>query len=209
MESTRSWLDNLKIRASYGTLGNQYTSSLYPYMALIQPSTSNMPIGGEITSSMQQSEASNNILSWESIKMTNIGLDVNLLNNRLSLTADYFIKNTDDILLKVKLPDVLGVSEPYQNAGKVQNKGWEIALAWQDKIGKDFTYGVNVTFSDVKNKVVSVGNTADDFSAIAFVRWAILSMHFGDTNPMGFIRSMILIMTLPRTLIRRKRRHLL
>lgn len=107
MESTRSWLDNLKIRASYGTLGNQYTSSLYPYMALIQPSTSNMPIGGEITSSMQQSEASNNILSWESIKMTNIGLDVNLLNNRLSLTADYFIKNTDDILLKVKLPDVL------------------------------------------------------------------------------------------------------
>src|SRR5699024_2486543 len=92
MESTRSWLDNLKIRASYGTLGNQYTSSLYPYMALIQPSTSNMPIGGEITSSMQQSEASNNILSWESIKMTNIGLDVNLLNNRLSLTADYFIK---------------------------------------------------------------------------------------------------------------------
>ena len=164
MESTRSWLDNLKIRASYGTLGNQYTSSLYPYMALIQPSTSNMPIGGEITSSMQQSEASNNILSWESIKMTNIGLDVNLLNNRLSLTADYFIKNTDDILLKVKLPDVLGVSEPYQNAGKVQNKGWEIALAWQDKIGKDFTYGVNVTFSDVKNKVVSVGNTADDFS---------------------------------------------
>ena len=110
-------------------------------MALIQPSTSNMPIGGEITSSMQQSEASNNILSWESIKMTNIGLDVNLLNNRLSLTADYFIKNTDDILLKVKLPDVLGVSEPYQNAGKVQNKGWEIALAWQDKIGKDFTYG--------------------------------------------------------------------
>ena len=96
--------------------------------------------------------------------MTNIGLDVNLLNNRLSLTADYFIKNTDDILLKVKLPDVLGVSEPYQNAGKVQNKGWEIALAWQDKIGKDFTYGVNVTFSDVKNEVVSVGNTADDFS---------------------------------------------
>ena len=133
--------------------------------------------------------------------MTNIGLDVNLLNNRLSLTADYFIKNTDDILLKVKLPDVLGVSEPYQNAGKVQNKGWEIALAWQDKIGKDFTYGVNVTFSDVKNKVVSVGNT--------FVRWAILSMHFGDTNPTDFIRSMILIMILPRTLIRRKRRPLL
>ena len=125
---------------------------------------SNMPIGGEITSSMQQSEASNNILSWETIRMTNIGLDANLFDNRLSLTADYFIKNTDDILLKVKLPDVLGVSEPYQNAGKVQNKGWEIALQWQDQIGKDFTYGVNLSFSDVKNKVVSVGNTADDFS---------------------------------------------
>ena len=133
-------------------------------MALIQPSTSNMPIGGEITASMQQTEASNNILSWESIQMTNIGVDVNLLNNRLSLTADYYIKNTDDILLKVNLPDVLGVSEPYQHAGKVQNKGWEINLAWQERIGKDFTYGVNFSLSDVKNKVVSMGNTADDFS---------------------------------------------
>lgn len=164
MSSARSWMDNLKLRISYGTLGNQYTSSLYPYMATIEPTTSVMPIGGKVTSAMQQNSASNSILSWESINMTNIGLDFSVLNNRLSLTADYFIKKTDGILLKVNLPDVLGVSEPYQNAGKVQNKGWEIALAWQDKIGRDFTYGASFNISDVKNEVVSVGNTANDFS---------------------------------------------
>ena len=164
MENTKEWLDNLKFRISYGTLGNQYTASLYPYMSTIESSFGGMPIGGEITSSMQQNSASNNRLTWETIHMSNIGLDYGMFNNRLILTADYFIKNTDGILLKVKLPDVLGVSEPYQNAGKVQNKGWELSLAWQDNIGKDFKYGVNFSLSDVKNKVVSVGNTADDFS---------------------------------------------
>ncbi len=164
MKFTRQWLDNLKFRASYGTLGNQYTNSLYPYMSTIEPSTSNMPIGVTTTSSMKQTVASNKKLTWESIEMTDVGIDFTLLNNRLSFTGDYYIKNTKDILLEVKLPDVLGVKEPYQNAGKVQNKGWEIAVSWRDKIG-NVKYGVNGSFSDVINKVVSMGDTADDFSS--------------------------------------------
>ena len=164
MRRTRSWLDNLKFRLSYGTLGNQYTSSLYPYMATIEPTTSIMPIGGSITSAMRQNSASNRYITWETIKMTNLGLDMGLFNNKLNMSFDYFIKDTDDILLRVELPGVLGVTEPYQNAGKVRNKGWELALSWKDKIGKNFTYGVDFNLSDVKNEVVSMGNTADDFS---------------------------------------------
>ncbi|WP_294548155.1 TonB-dependent receptor [uncultured Bacteroides sp.] len=164
MERTRSWLDNLKFRLSYGTLGNQYTSSLYPYMATIEPTTSIMPIGGNISSAMRQNSASNRYITWETIKMTNLGLDMGLFNNKLNMSFDYFIKDTDDILLRVELPGILGVTEPYQNAGKVRNKGWELALSWKDKIGKNFTYGVDFNLSDVKNEVVSMGNTAEDFS---------------------------------------------
>lgn len=164
MGRTRSWLDNLKFRLSYGTLGNQYTSSLYPYMATIESTTSIMPIGGSITSAMRQNSASNRHITWEIIKMTNLGLDMGLFNNKLNMSFDYFIKDTDDILLRVELPGVLGVTEPYQNAGKVRNKGWELALSWKDKIGKNFTYGVDFNLSDVKNEVVSMGNTAEDFS---------------------------------------------
>ena len=60
--------------------------------------------------------------------MTNLGLDMGLFNNKLNMSFDYFIKDTDDILLRVELPGVLGVTEPYQNAGKVRNKGWELAF---------------------------------------------------------------------------------
>lgn len=164
MQNIRKWVDNLKIRVSYGSLGNQYTSSLYPYLSTISSSTSAMPIGANITSSMQQTVASNNGLSWESIRMSNIGVDFGVFNNRLTFTGDYYIKKTKGILLKVNLPDVLGVTEPYQNAGVVRNEGWEAVLAWNDKIGKDFNYGFNFSLSDVRNKVVSVGNTANDFS---------------------------------------------
>lgn len=163
------WLSNAKIRLSYGTLGNQYTnnsSDLYPYLSMIEASTSGMPIGNKpiITSSMQQLVASNKLITWESVQMSNIGLDLAFFNGRLSFTGDYFIKNTNDILLKVNLPDVIGVTEPYQNAGKVKNQGWEITLGWQDKIGKDFKYGLTFNLSDVKNEVVSMGSLADDFS---------------------------------------------
>lgn len=164
MEPTRKILDNLKLRLSYGELGNQYTNSLYPYMSVIEPSDG-MPIGGEVTTTLQQNLASNESLTWETIKMTNFGLDFTVLNNRLSVTADYFIKNTDDILLKVNRPGVIGVEVPYVNAGKVQNKGWEINLAWNDKIGDDFNYGLSFNLSDIKNKIKSLGEAADDFSS--------------------------------------------
>lgn len=163
MSSTRSILDNLKLRASYGTLGNQYvTNSYYPYLALIESGTG-MPIGGDVNLTMEQVLASNSLLSWETIKMFNVGLDFTVLNNRLSVTADYYIKNTEDILLQVELPGVLGVNAPSQNAGKVRNKGWELNLSWNDKIGSDFSYGINFNLSDVKNEVINLGDVANNY----------------------------------------------
>ena len=147
--------EEAKIRASYGQLGNDKVGTNYAYGATIIPVTT-MPIGNTITSGYAQTVIPNPALTWENVIKQNVGLDLLMLRGRLGITADYFIHDTDDILLRVTYPDVLGATEPSQNAGKVQNKGWETALNWKDNISA-FTYGLTVNLADVKNKVTSLG----------------------------------------------------
>ncbi|MEZ2445675.1 TonB-dependent receptor [Chitinophaga sp. RCC_12] len=155
-----------KIRASYGTQGNDKVQDDFGYLSSIS-SVATMPIGNVLTLGYRQTGIPNPLLTWESMTKQDIGLDLTFLSNRLSLTADYYINNTNDILLRVPLPDVLGIGTtnyPYQNAGKVRNKGWELMVGWQDRIG-DISYGVSGNLSDVKNEVISLGNapaTLDD-----------------------------------------------
>jgi TonB-linked SusC/RagA family outer membrane protein len=151
-----------KIRASYGTQGNDQVGTAqnpeyYPYLATIGP-VSTMPIGNQQTLGYAQTALSNTLLTWESVQKANVGLDLGLLENRLTLSGDYFVNRTNDILLRVTLPDVLGATEPSQNAGKVQNKGWEAQADWKDQAG-EFTYGLSANLSDVRNEVVSLGGT--------------------------------------------------
>ncbi len=145
-----------KIRASYGTQGNDKVGSDFAYLAAIN-SVNTMPIGNETTVGYRQTGIANPLLTWESVIKQDIGIDLTMLNNRLSLTADYYKNSTNDILLEVPLPDVLGTGYPPQNAGKVENKGWELQVGWKDNI-QDFNYGVNFNLSDVRNKVTSLGN---------------------------------------------------
>jgi TonB-linked SusC/RagA family outer membrane protein len=159
---------DLKLRASWGKLGNDKllaisqtnsNGSLYPYMGTFNSGRS-MPlnISAVQTDGFQQNVLGNPFVTWEEVTVQNIGVDATMLKGRLNITADYFIKKTDGILLKVLLPDVLGMAEPDQNAGAVENKGWELGLSWRDKIGQVF-YGISGNLSDVKNKVVSLGGT--------------------------------------------------
>ncbi|WP_343306625.1 TonB-dependent receptor [Chitinophaga niabensis] len=147
-----------KIRASYGTQGNDKVGADFAYLSSIG-SVATEPIGNILTVGYRQTGIPNELLTWESVVKQDLGIDLAMLDNRLSVTADYYINNTNDILLKVPLPDVLGLSGSYppQNAGKVQNKGWELQVGWQDNI-KDFSYGVSANISDVRNKVLSLGN---------------------------------------------------
>lgn len=151
----KSIFEEFKLRASYGELGNDKVGNNYAYLSTIGP-VGTMPIGYTQVQGYAQTSLPNQILTWETVVKQNIGLDMTMLKGRFGVTADYFVHNTDDILLRVTLPDVLGATEPSQNAGKVQNKGWELQLNWQDKIS-DFRYGLNFNVSDVKNKVVSLG----------------------------------------------------
>lgn len=147
-----------KLRVSYGTQGNDRVGSDFAYLSTIN-SVGTMPIGNVITVGYRQTGVPNELLTWESVVKQNVGIDMAMLNNRLTVTADYYINNTNDILLEVPLPDVLGLRNKYpaQNAGKVRNQGWEFMAGWQDRIS-DWSYGANFNISDVRNKVISLGN---------------------------------------------------
>jgi TonB-linked SusC/RagA family outer membrane protein len=146
----------LKIRASYGSLGNQNIGN-YPYLSSL--SLGQGVFNGNIVSSAAQLVAANREITWESTSVLNLGLDAAVLNNKLNLEFDYYIKKTDDILLTLPIPLTTGLSPAVQNAGKVDNKGWDLNIRYNDKIGKNFNFGITGVLSDVKNRVVDLKGT--------------------------------------------------
>lgn len=164
MRDTKSVLDNLKIRASWGMLGNQYVgSSNYPYMSILEEYKSGSLIGAQANNGYTQSTLANPNLTWERIKMLDIGFDLAMLSNRLSFTFDWFNKNTEGILLQLNYPDQIGATPSEENAGKVNNMGWEMNLAWREQRG-DFYYGLSFNLSDVRNKITDLAGNAPDLS---------------------------------------------
>ena len=157
--------DNIKFRASWGMLGNQYVgSSEYPYLSVLESYTSDLSlIGSSATTGYVQSTLANPNLSWEKIKMFDVGLDISMLNNRFNLSFDWYNKNTEGILLKLNYPAQIGPKPSEQNAGKVNNRGWELDLNWREQRG-DFYYGVGFNLSDVKNTIVDLAGNAPDLS---------------------------------------------
>lgn len=146
-----------KFRASYGTQGNDRIAD-WAFMDVLGP-VGTMPIGNDVTIGYRQTAVGNELLTWESAEKMNIGLDLGFLDNRLNISADYFENTTDNILLRLPIPDVFGgPAYPYQNAGSVENKGWELELGWRDDI-EDFSYNLNFNLSDVRNEVTDLGGT--------------------------------------------------
>ena len=135
-----TWLDYLKIRLSTGTLGNQFIPN-YAYRTLYSRE-------GHIT------RYGNPDLRWESTTQHNAGIDVNAFRNRLSVTVDYFVKNTHDILLPVSLPNLVGnVGATYVNAGEVVNKGFELGVGFRDVTEGGLSYGINANMATLTNTV--------------------------------------------------------
>ena len=165
MSFAKPIVDNLKIRGSWGMLGNQYVgSSDYPYMSVLEAFTSGLSlIGTSATTGYVPSTLANPNLTWEHIKMVNVGVDVALLQNRLTMSFDWFNKDTEGILLKLNYPAQIGPKPSEQNAGKVNNRGWEFDLNWRDQRG-EFYYGIGFNISDVKNRIVDLAGNAPDLS---------------------------------------------
>ncbi len=161
-----SWISDLKLRASWGKLGNQSIGN-YPYQDLIALGQ-NYPFGNELQAGGAVTTIANKAITWETTKVTDVGLDLSLFANRLSFTADYFVKETSDILYNVSVSNMLGASPSATNAGAVENRGLDLNLKYRGNAGA-FTYGVSGVFSYVRNKVTKLANLERDINRGLFV----------------------------------------
>ncbi|WP_413666876.1 TonB-dependent receptor [Mucilaginibacter sp. Mucisp86] len=155
-------LSNLKLRASWGQLGNQnltgntYTSVYYPYIPTVTTINQGYPFGGVVNGGVAPVDGANTALVWEKTTDTNFGLDADFLNGKFSFTADYFIKNTTGILYDLPVGAPYGLNPPYQNTSSVRNKGWEFALTYREKVGA-FVFNVSGNTALVQNTVTGLG----------------------------------------------------
>jgi TonB-linked SusC/RagA family outer membrane protein len=168
MQSTKSWLDFLKIRVSWGQVGNQNIDN-YQYLAPIKNTNTHYLFGSGYSDSdaadqlgknwgAYPSRLANADLTWETSEQTNIGFDARLLQSRLGVNFDFYVKNTKDWLVQAPILATVGAGAPYINGGSVKNTGVELALTWNDQIGRDFAYNIGVNGSYNKNKVGSIPN---------------------------------------------------
>ena len=155
------WLNNLKIRASWGQLGNERID-LFRYVDLMNLSTK-YPLNGNIQSGASVTAYNDPNITWETTTMTNIGVDASFFNGNLDFSLEYFDKRTSDILRQVELPDQVGsLTGPIQNIGEVSNKGFELNLGYRNQIG-DFGYEITGNMTFIKNKIESLkGQTIID-----------------------------------------------
>lgn len=154
MKNNLPVISNLKLRLSWGTLGNQEIND-YAFVQLINTGQ-NYVFGDKIAGGVALTELSNSDIKWETTAMTDVGIDLSLLNGKLEFVGDYFYKKTSDILLELPINGTLGnLKAPKQNAGEVENKGWEMSLSYTDHIG-DLGYSVSGNLSKISNKILDV-----------------------------------------------------
>ncbi len=160
------WLSYLKLRGSWGTLGNErmvdkdYNQLYYPYQSALNFETALMYSGANVlplTTAGQQYYAVRNI-TWETTETWDIGVDANFLDGRLRFTGDFYKKKTKDMLLALEIPKYIGYDNPSVNTGNMHTTGYDLEIGWRDQIG-DFTYSVAANFSDFVSKMGDLGGT--------------------------------------------------
>ncbi|TDE15660.1 SusC/RagA family TonB-linked outer membrane protein [Dyadobacter psychrotolerans] len=160
-----SAIDLLKLRASWGRIGNIGSiSTYYGYPRLSSNSTYQIGSDAPISSALYVNSRFNPELSWETSQQTDIGLDVSVLKERLSLTVDYFDKLTYDLIKQQDTgwPNTFGYSAPYINQGKIRNTGWEFSASWRERFN-DFSYEVNGNLATLKNRVDYIDGNPGSF----------------------------------------------
>jgi len=145
-------ISNLKLRASWGKLGNQNIGS-YPFSADVNLGLKYV-FDKQVVNGAGITNLGNTEISWETTTSSNIGLDLTLLD-KLNVTAEYYYKKTDDILLYLDIPKIIGMLAPAQNAGVVENRGWDLGINYTDW-DHEFKYEIGVNISDVKNKILDL-----------------------------------------------------
>jgi TonB-linked SusC/RagA family outer membrane protein len=152
-DARHSWLDNLKLRASYGELGNNGGTSVGDYEYQSTYGITRYPIGNLLNAGLSSTSIANSLLSWESSRTSNVGIDVAMLKNRLTVEADVFVKQTTGILYRPAIYITAGSkSAPRLNIAEMSNRGIELTVGWRDKI-RDFNYSVSANFTSIRNRI--------------------------------------------------------
>ena len=155
MENTRSWLDNLKIRGSWGSLGNQDVAN-YAYIASYGAANYiSWVMNGEQNKGMSPTSLIATDLTWETAKTLDFGLDFTVLNGKLDASFDWYTRRTVDILMnRTKLPAVLGATVPKRNTGELKTNGWELSFKWKDQLSNGIRYDIGLVLSDYQSEVI-------------------------------------------------------
>ncbi len=162
------WVDQLKIRGSYGILGNQQIGT-YPYQKVL--SLGSIYVTGEqetLHPGIQLTRLPFEGITWESTKITNVGVDMTVFRGKLNIITNYYNKQTENILYNISVSNVLGMSVGEQNAGEVENKGFEFELTHRNKVG-EFAYSITSNFSVNHNKVLSLAEVEKDIAKGLFI----------------------------------------
>jgi len=173
-QNTFSWINEMKIRGSWGQLGNQSVGN-YPYQNLLALGQ-NYPFGNQLSAGTAITTVPNKKITWETTTISDVGVDMAFLNNKLNLSVDYYDKVTSDILYSVSVSGILGATPSLANAGKVGNKGWDFNASFRNSAG-DFTYGASAIFSIVHNKVLGLATVKQDIGKGLFIGYPIGSAY--------------------------------
>ncbi len=158
-----SWLSNLKLRASYGTLGNQNLREngqelYYPYIAAYGAGRAPYQFSSGQIPFVSPPGLVSPSLTWETVVSKNLGLDVALWSNKLEASFDIYTRATKNMLMNVQYPDLLGTNAPKENAADLLTKGWEFSLTWKDRKGKDFSYDITLALADAQATITKFAN---------------------------------------------------
>lgn len=173
------WIDKLKIRASYGTLGNQQIG-IYPYQKVLRTGYNFYP-GESVSPGVRLAVLPNQDITWESTRIIDGGLDISFFKGKLNLVVDYYYKKTSDILYNLTASKILGMGIGLQNAGEVENKGWDFELNYKDQIG-NIEFEIHPVFSIVDNKVLNLSNVEKDIARGLFVGHSLESFYGYETE---------------------------
>ncbi|HYC29432.1 MAG TPA: hypothetical protein VEB42_11455, partial [Chitinophagaceae bacterium] len=151
-----AFISNFKVRGSWGQLGNGSPLGLYPYIPLLTSgltTTNNLVFNDQRTQYIYQNTLASPEVTWETVQMANIGVDMGFLKNRLNITAEYYVKRNKNMLAELNLPNLIGVNTPSYNVGELKSWGKELEIKWRDRAGK-LNYHVGFNISDNQNELV-------------------------------------------------------
>lgn len=169
MAGTDRFLDMLKIRGSFGTLGNQSlgasgAENYYPYISTMGIGTSSYIMSNGQIPYVTSPGLVGPSLTWETVTSKNIGLDARLFGGRLDATFDLYTRDTKDMLMGVEYPNILGASAPEENAADLRTSGWELELRWRHVVNKDISYNIGIALSDWVSEITKYINPNNSLS---------------------------------------------